>query len=59
MSNCVDNDENEHLITLFCFDVRKFCHDEIYGDGENDLESGDIYLRPQTWLVECGLESET
>ncbi|RHZ79951.1 hypothetical protein Glove_139g241 [Diversispora epigaea] len=41
ISNCVDDDGNERLIALSCFDARKFRHDEMNSDDENDLDFGD------------------
>ncbi|CAG8456780.1 8001_t:CDS:10 [Diversispora eburnea] len=51
ISNCVDNGKNERFIALSCFDAREFCNDIKYVDDESDLESGDQYLRPQTWVI--------
>ncbi|RHZ79986.1 hypothetical protein Glove_139g292 [Diversispora epigaea] len=51
ISNCVSDGKNERLIALSCFDIRGFRNDIMYGDDESDLESGDKYLRPQTWVI--------
>ncbi|CAG8557766.1 1467_t:CDS:2 [Diversispora eburnea] len=51
ISNCVDDGKNERYIALSCFDVRGLCNDIMHGDDEGDLESGDKYLRPQTWVI--------
>ncbi|RHZ82302.1 hypothetical protein Glove_109g194 [Diversispora epigaea] len=41
ISNCVDDDENERLIALSCFDARGLHHNIMNGDDENDLDFGD------------------
>ncbi|RHZ78104.1 hypothetical protein Glove_168g140 [Diversispora epigaea] len=52
ISNCVEDNENERFIALSCFDARGFRDDINYGDdNESDLESGDKYLRSQTWVI--------
>ncbi|RHZ80091.1 hypothetical protein Glove_139g281 [Diversispora epigaea] len=51
ISNCVGYGKNERFIALSCFDSREFRNDIMYGDDESDLESGDKYLRPQTWVI--------
>ncbi|RHZ83304.1 hypothetical protein Glove_97g60 [Diversispora epigaea] len=44
ISNCVDNGKNERFIALSCFDVSGLRN-------KGDLESGDKYFRPQTWVI--------
>ncbi|RHZ83306.1 hypothetical protein Glove_97g62 [Diversispora epigaea] len=51
ISNCVDYDLGERLIGLSCFDVRGLRNDLMCGDDEGDLESGDKYFCPQTWVI--------
>ncbi|CAG8456704.1 7997_t:CDS:2 [Diversispora eburnea] len=41
ISNCVDDDGNERLIALSCFDARKFRHGEMHDDEKNGLDFGD------------------
>ncbi|RHZ80155.1 hypothetical protein Glove_139g119 [Diversispora epigaea] len=40
ISNLVDDNENERLIALSCFDTREFRNDIMRGDDENNLETG-------------------
>ncbi|RHZ80184.1 hypothetical protein Glove_139g260 [Diversispora epigaea] len=58
ISNCVDDDKNERFIALSCFDLREFHNDIMYGYDESDLESGDKYLFPQTWVISTTDKSE-
>ncbi|RHZ80167.1 hypothetical protein Glove_139g300 [Diversispora epigaea] len=62
ISNCVDGDER--LIALSCFDTKKFRHDGMHGDDQNDhderdLEScGDIKCKDKTWVISTKDSSE-
>ncbi|RHZ79985.1 hypothetical protein Glove_139g299 [Diversispora epigaea] len=59
ISNCVEDGKNERFIALSCFDVRGLRNDIMHVDDENDLESGDKYLRPQTWVISTTDKNET
>ncbi|RHZ50229.1 hypothetical protein Glove_503g23 [Diversispora epigaea] len=56
ISNCVDDDKNERLIALSCFDERELRHDITYDDDEGDLESGNKVV-DQRSNVKSDLES--
>ncbi|RHZ79991.1 hypothetical protein Glove_139g297 [Diversispora epigaea] len=51
ISNRIGDGKNERFIALSCFDVSGLRNDIMYSDDESDLESGDKYLRPQTWII--------